>query len=221
VRRALFGVGLRAACRGMLRRVSFHPPPGIAASDPFDVDRGIDTAGFCSWRVLDSGQTSDPYNAGYLPAEPAAVRVLLSCVRNPTAYTFLDLGCGKGRVLALAAEAGFQRIIGVEINPALAAIAQQNATRLGGSAEIEIWNMDAADVSLPREPLALFLNHPFWRPVMKRVVDNLERSLIEAPRPLFVLYVNPVLAEMFEQISKLERIHEGAEGMLWRARSAR
>jgi hypothetical protein len=81
--------------------------------------------------------------------------------------------------------------------------------------------MDAADVSLPREPLALFLNHPFWRPVMKRVVDNLERSLIEAPRPLFVLYVNPVLAEMFEQISKLERIHEGAEGMLWRARSAR
>jgi hypothetical protein len=120
VRRALFGVGLRAACRGMLRRVSFHPPPGIAASDPFDVDRGIDTAGFCSWRVLDSGQTSDPYNAGYLPAEPAAVRVLLSCLRNPTAYTFLDLGCGKGRVLALAAEAGFQRIIGVEINPALA-----------------------------------------------------------------------------------------------------
>ena len=220
VRRALFGVGLRAAWRGVWRRVSFHPPPQIGTPDPFDLDRGIDTAGFHSWRALRSGQTSDPYNAGYLPAEPAAVQELLSLVRNPAAYTFLDLGCGKGRVLALAAEAGFQRIIGVEINPALAAIARQNTARLGSSAKIEIWNTDAAAVALPREPLALFLNHPFWKPVMERVAANLERSLSEAPRPVFVLYLNPMLAELLEQIHALERVQSGAAGMLWRTRVA-
>src|SRR5207249_4650014 len=43
---------------------------------------------------------------------------------------FLDLGCGMGRALLLAARLPFQRIIGVEISPRLCDDARRNVERM-------------------------------------------------------------------------------------------
>ena len=43
-------------------------------------------------------------------------------------YTFLDIGSGKGRVLMLASDAPFRHIVGVELSPALTAIACGSAS---------------------------------------------------------------------------------------------
>jgi SAM-dependent methyltransferase len=39
--------------------------------------------------------------------------------KEDTIGTFLDMGCGKGRVLAMAAAYGFKEIIGVDLSPQL------------------------------------------------------------------------------------------------------
>ena len=48
-------------------------------------------------------------------------RVLRSVPIAPADYTFVDMGCSKGRALLLAARFGFRDIVGVEIEDARAA----------------------------------------------------------------------------------------------------
>ena len=45
-------------------------------------------------------------------------------------FTFIDLGCGKGRVLLMASDYPFKKIIGVEFMPELHRAAQKNIARL-------------------------------------------------------------------------------------------
>ena len=220
LRRALFGVGPVAACRAVLRRVRQRGPtraPGPSpAPDAFDLAHGVDTAGFRGWRELRGGRESDPYNSGYLAADAALSRNLLGSVAAPERFTFVDLGCGKGRVLVLATEFGFRRVIGVEIDPALAQVARRNAAvvraRFPERAPIEIIQGDAAAVRLPPEPLVVFLNHPFWAPVLRQVMGNLAASLAEAPREVLVLYLNPVLSKVLDETPWLERVTTAVPG---------
>ena len=60
--------------------------------------------------------------------EFAAIMQHLATVDFAT-YTFIDLGSGKGRALLLAAMYPFARIVGVEVQPELDAIARQNIER--------------------------------------------------------------------------------------------
>ncbi|MGA7383770.1 MAG: methyltransferase domain-containing protein, partial [Methylocella sp.] len=46
-------------------------------------------------------------------------------------FIFIDLGCGKGLPLLIAARLGFAKIIGVEFSPKLAAVARSNAEIMG------------------------------------------------------------------------------------------
>jgi SAM-dependent methyltransferase len=232
LRRALFGVGPRAACRAVLRRArgrwSTRTAEPAPAPDAFDLAHGTDTAGFRGWRELRGGGASDPYNSGYLPVDPATGRNLLSRVAAPEAYTFVDLGCGKGRALVLASEMGFRRVVGVEIDPALAEAARRNAAalraRFPGRVPIEVLHADAAAFRFPPEPLVVFLNHPFWGPVMRRVAARLAASLAEVPREAVVVYLNPVQPGIFDAVPLLERVRAGegvAECIVWRTRAPR
>jgi len=231
LRRALFGVGPLAAGRAVLRRVRHRGParaPGPpVAPDAFDLAHGLDTAGFRGWRELRGGGASDPYNSGYLPVDPALCRGLLSRVAAPERYTFLDLGCGKGRALVVATEFGFRRVVGVEINRALAQVAQRNAAavraRFPGRPAIEVVEGDAAAFRLPPGPLVVFLNHPFWGPAMRRVAAGLAASLAGAPREAVVVYLNPALPEAFDALPVLERVPAGGAAgcALWRTRAPR
>jgi len=45
---------------------------------------------------------------------------------------FFDIGCGKGRALAMFAQCPIKKCVGVEIDPALAQVAERNAASLRG-----------------------------------------------------------------------------------------
>ncbi len=61
----------------------------------------------------------------YIGSQPSIMRRALSALGPVERYDFLDLGCGKGRALIVAAEFPFRAITGVELSPALAAIARR------------------------------------------------------------------------------------------------
>ncbi len=103
-------------------------------------------------------------------------------------YAFVDLGAGKGRVLCLAEAWPFAGIIGVELSPALVREAEENLAAYRG----RIVQADAATFALPATPLVLFLYNPFGAPVVRAVLDNLERSLETNPRDVRLLYFEPV-----------------------------
>ena len=83
-----------------------------------------------------------------------------ACPRKLAAFTFVDIGCGKGRALLLAEEYPFRKIIGVEFSRRLAKIAAANAAKSARSAS-QWFTPTPANFNFPPEPLVVFLYNPF------------------------------------------------------------
>ncbi len=96
---------------------------------------------------------------------------------------FLDVGCGKGRVLAIASAYGFASVTGIEISPRLIkAIPPDRCT---------IHCIDARHYDIPDHIGVIFLFNPFDEIVMKAFIGKVMESLRRNSRPMKVLYANP------------------------------
>jgi SAM-dependent methyltransferase len=154
------------------------------------------------------GNSSD--GAAYAPTALRAGRHMLRDlpISDFSNYTFIDMGSGKGRMLLLAAELPFRRIIGVEFASELHALAARNVKdyRNGRQVcfQIEPVNVDAAQYEFPIEPLLLYFFYPFHKLLMERVIQNLGRSLAQQPRDVILVYHNPVLSDVVEASDHLK-----------------
>lgn len=163
----------------------------------FDDARGVDTGGVQHAFSFEAGDTDVQAAIAHIATRPDAFAAAMAVVDLPhETLTFVDLGSGKGRALLLAADHSFRRIVGVEFAAELHAVASANLGKLGhaiGPGErFELVHGDATLFRLPNDPLLLFLFHPFNPPVLTDVVRNVTQSIRERPRPIRVVYVNPV-----------------------------
>jgi len=195
----------------------------------YDFDSGADTsAATVGWRSRLAAALS---GAPYQPSEPALFAEMLRALPlEPSVlkdFTFLDVGSGKGRALLLAADAGFARVIGAEIVPELHAVAeanirkrheQQPAAVAGGGQTIASVLADARDFPLPSGPLVVYLFNPLPEAALAGFIARLEHSLAESPRPLFVIYHNPLLEHVLARSNVLVRLGGTHQYSLFRAR---
>ena len=186
----------------------------------YDCDYGVDT----TWARLPlSVRVRELFSERlYQPTVPAEFHSVISEIPGDLSqFIFLDLGSGKGRALLLASEYPFSEIIGVEVQPVLHKIAQDNVARFNSSAgkchRISSFCMDAREFALPDEPLIVYLFNPFPDYVMETVLQNLRESLRQCPRPVFVLYNTPWDEKMFTRFEFLEKIHERENFQLYQA----
>jgi SAM-dependent methyltransferase len=135
-------------------------------------------------------------------------------------FTFIDLGSGKGRALLLAAMYPFDRIVGVEVQPELNAIALQNIERFQESGQqchsIESLCGDAREYEFPRADIVLYLFNPFPDYVLREVLSNLVASAKRSPRSILVLYNAPFEKQEFERLPELEKYYETSQYQLYR-----
>ena len=73
----------------------------------------------------------------------------------------------------LAAEAGFGRAVGVELDAGHHAIAAANVARHPSRNRIEVVRGDAREFDLPPAPVVIFIYNAFPREVMKTVVERI------------------------------------------------
>lgn len=168
---------------------------------PFDRELGIDASGTEPAYLLGLAAPGDYSKAiGYLGVVPSVLRAALMDIPDPASRGFVDLGCGKGRALAMATEWPFQRILGIELSPELARIARRNAECVRKShperTPIEVIEGDATAPSLPEGALAIYFYHPFGEALIAKLVDALARAA--ETRDLVISYVNPVYAHVFD-----------------------
>jgi hypothetical protein len=125
-------------------------------------------------------------------------------VTNLPAYTFVDMGSGKGRMLFVAAELPFRKVMGVEFATGLHQQALENITRYRyrgrRCGDIESVLADAAEFEFPNGNLVLYLFNPFGPEVMARMLGNLERSIKMQPRHVVVVMLWPENADMVARI---------------------
>ncbi len=125
--------------------------------------------------------------------------------------------------MLVASQLPFREVIGIELNPAMAAVARQNldhwsashatdgtASRLAPARLIE---EDALTFDFPRTPTLVFLFHPFEAPVLKRLLRRIETQFAKQPGMLDLLYVNAECRAVLDEHPAFSGLFAGSVAM--------
>jgi len=175
----------------------------------YDCDYGVDTTwARLSWEVRLREIFTERLYQPTVPEEFGEIMQQLAPV-DFTDFIFIDLGSGKGRALLLASRYPFRSIIGVEIQPELHNVAEENIFRLHEShpeIDVQAVCLDAREYRFPNEPLIVYMFNPFPDYAMATVVENLRRSVVRHPRPVYVIYNAPFEQQVIEKASFLHKV---------------
>jgi SAM-dependent methyltransferase len=201
---------------------------GVDASEvdaEFDALHGTDTAGSVEPGDLGIDNAESRMLAiRYLPSPLRVTSWMLDRIGvDPREYSFVDLGCGKGRVLPIAAQQPFHKVVGVEISTDLAAIARRNIDRFRPSSErvraITVENTDVRKFNMPSGNLLIHMYHPFDPAISAAVFARLAATQNAPQRRVVVAYLTYThsvssVAEMFAAFSwlRLVRYEESIRG---------
>ncbi|WP_113704535.1 methyltransferase domain-containing protein [Nonomuraea lactucae] len=108
---------------------------------------------------------------------------------------FIDFGSGMGRVIVEASRYPFRKVIGVELSEELTRIARDNIRTMRvrrRCGEIELIASDVLDYDIPDDVTVAFFNNPFRGRIFSDVIDRLLESADRAPRPVRLIYGNPL-----------------------------
>jgi len=189
----------------------------------YDWDKRVNTtSGAVGWRERLLGV----FHSEYQPTDPyffhEMMEALLQLQHDLSAFTFIDIGSGKGRVLLMASDYAFRRIVGVELMPALHRIALENLAKYHSETQrcfaLESVCCDATDFAFPREPLLIYIFHSLPEAPLRVLISRLEQSLREHPRAVFVMYHNPVLEHVLAECSWLAKIGGTSQSAIYAAR---
>jgi len=141
----------------------------------------------------------------YQPTRLLPLRKMLRVISTAprTDGALVDFGCGKGRVLLVASEFGFERVRGVELAHELCEIARENCAaykaKTGITTDFKVVESDATRYAVKEDETLFFLFNPFGRKVLSTVLDNIALSLREHPRRALIAYCNPRWKQSIEQ----------------------
>jgi 16S rRNA G966 N2-methylase RsmD len=183
----------------MIRRIFDHllKPAFVEARrriiDLLERREGITTQGRFEPEAL--GFTSE-HRTRYQPSNWLVLRRILPPREVGADDVFIDLGSGMGRIVFQAAKAyRFRRVIGVELSKQLHAIAEENVANNKARLrcpDIRLVASDVMEYEMPADVTVVYLANPFTGPIFQDVVDRLVTSVACNPRPLRVIYFNPV-----------------------------
>jgi hypothetical protein len=185
----------------------------------FDWDYRVDTTGATvGWRDRLLGV----FHSAYQPTEPGFFHPMLQALEiDFSKFTFIDLGSGKGRVLLMASDYPFRRILGVELLPPLDQIAVENLKKYSSPAQrcfaIESLCEDARSFEFPLEPTVLYLFNPLPEEGLSAAMQNLAASLRAYPREVYVLYQNPVLRHVLDATPGLRYVTRDQYYLLYKS----
>lgn len=189
------------------RRSTAHADGGPA----FDEKFGVETCRWAPLSELPLDSNSRQLCNDYQPVKPSALATTLRRLALDTSrYTFIDYGCGKGRALLLAAEHGFDRIVGVEFSAELCDVARQNITQYRNasrsSAAITVECADVRMFDLPPGDCVLYFYNPFQTEIFERVLDKVKSAIEAQEREILIIYHNPQCRKVLDNADFLRKI---------------
>lgn len=162
----------------------------------FDVANGTDTYAKVVQADLRVDSAHQAEAAPYFPTRGRAYRKALKHFALPTNGSFVDLGSGKGKILILSARHGFKRVVGIEFAKQLSDVAQANIERTRRSLRGSDVRSVCSDVTAYRfqpDDTVFFMFAPFGANVMRETMTNIQTSVEEHPRRIWLIYTLPQL----------------------------
>ena len=164
---------------------------------------GIDTTGADELHDLDEMGIDITHATIYMPVSYELLEEVFTELTNqpinPSSH-FLDIGCGKGRAMCVAAHKGFRKITGIDLSKKLCDATKRNCNITQEkffTVEFEIINNDAFYYDIPAEVDFIFMFNPFDEIIMSGVATNIYESLRQYPRRMKIIYVNPLHKTLF------------------------
>ncbi len=176
---------------------------------------GINTTGVDELSSLKKMGIDIEHATIYMPASYDILEDIFEWLRPHGLKFLLDLGSGKGRVLCVAADYGFQKIVGLDFSRSLCQAANANLASIKTDhpgIEAQVFHNDAFYFIIPGEVDCLFFFNPFDDVIMSGVIENIRTSLLETPRKLYIVYLNPqhkhlFLEQDFKVIHHIKKMH--------------
>jgi SAM-dependent methyltransferase len=154
----------------------------------------------------------------YEPVPVEAFAELLAALPRAlvSSAVFVDVGCGMGRAVLLATEHPFKQVVGIELSPALHAVARENLAAARGlrtrCRDVRLRRGDARRSRFPRGDLVVFLFNPFDHEVLRAVLERIVRSRRPGDRVTLLYHVavhREIVAEYASDV-----LYDGAAGLV-------
>jgi predicted RNA methylase len=188
------------------------PGRGQRSGRWFDRLHGVETSKTVARDGLTGMSAELREHAGeYIPTNPALFRrIMRKSGIEPSSFTFVDLGCGKGRIVIAAANYAFRAIVGVEADAALYAVAQQNLRRWGQGdsrrRRAQVVHADARTFELPEGNIFVFMYSPFRGRIFDEVAKRLATAAGDPDRAVVIAYSSDREAEALERTGRFTRV---------------
>ena len=167
----------------------------------FEKKLGINTLHIENLETLETLSNDYDNNHHYQGASYYVLGLLFDELKKHTTNTsFIDYGCGKGRVLIMAAIKGFKKIVGIDLAKELCVISSENIDKVKSQFSKTQFTIEQADATLYTnidQIQTFFFFNPFGRSVMDKVVEQIDKSIIRNPREVFIIYINPLYVDCF------------------------
>lgn len=174
-----------------------------AARNDFDDSNGTDTGGTVPLWSYTIKSSNAVFGGSYQATDEVALKTVLSLLPlSPQDYTFIDLGCGKGRALIVAQRYGFSQVIGLEFAKELIDVAYDNIKLLGLN-NVTLIHDDAAMFAKFSSRMVVYMFNPFSAEVMAQVLRNLVNS---QSRECYIVYGNPEHRKLLDDCPNLARL---------------
>ena len=118
------------------------------------------------------------------------LKTLLKINPQARSYSFVDLGCGKGKVLLVAAKAGFNKITGVEISEKLTEICISNLQKKNIT-NVTVVNKNVFDFDLLDDHCVYYIYNSFAGPLLEQLLEKLEDKYNGSEQNVFIIYIEP------------------------------
>jgi SAM-dependent methyltransferase len=199
---------------------------GRGAGRRFDRDHGVTTQATFFLSQLGSIESEAHAHAThYEPVPVEAFRGMVARVNEAVVRrsTFVDVGSGMGRALLLASEYPFRQVLGIELSPALHAIAKVNLSSAHDlrvrCRDVRARCGDARRARYPKGDLVVFLFNPFDDTVLRFVLNRIVRSRKSDER-ITLLYHVPVYRSIFSEYAG-SILTDTADGVIVELRRSR
>ena len=146
----------------------------------------------------------------YMPISYMLIEEIFRQIPSTSKKHFLDIGCGKGRAMCVAAHNGINTITGVDFSKDLCEDALANLQRTKEqfpALQYAVITKDAMNFEIPADVDCIFLFNPFDVVIMGAVVSNIMESIQDHPREIVVAYANPIYINLFLDEGFIEIFH--------------
>lgn len=136
----------------------------------------------------------------YMPASYELLEEIFIRLQPANCRHLVDIGCGKGRAMCVAAHYNIPAITGIDFSKEFCNAAIKNLEQTKEtihSFTYTVINNDAFYYEIPTDADCIFLFNPFNEIIMSSVVKNIQKSFLKNPRSIYIIYLNPMHKDLF------------------------